>query len=121
MDLDEVFAIFVRLSGVLETEAEKYQYICKNAVHSLKVRLKDNIDESESGDSLNMAAAALAFKRYVQQSSANGESGGFKIGEITVNSSEKERIKSADSIWNDALYDIKGLLRDDEFIFGRIL
>lgn len=121
MELDKVLAIFMKLSGLSEKEAEEYRYICENAVRSLRARLKDNIDESESGDSLNTAAAALAFKRYVQQDSALGGSGSFKIGEITVNSSETVRLASAENIWNEALYDIMELLRDDGFVFGRIV
>lgn len=121
MDINEVIAIFIKLSEVPETEAEQYRYICENAVRSLRARLKDNTNESESGDSLNMAAAALAFKRYVQLCSVNDEIGGFKIGEITVNSTETSKINSAENILQDAMLDIKEFLRDDEFVFGRIL
>ncbi len=121
MDLNEVFSIFVRLADISEAEAEKYRFICENAVRSLRARLKDNIDESESGDSLNMAAAALAFKRYVLQGSASGELGGFTVGVIKVDPSRSGKVSSAEDIWREALYDIKDLLRDDTFIFGRIL
>lgn len=121
MNLNEIIAIFIKLSGISETEADQYRYICENAVRSLRARLKDNISESESGDSLNMAAAALAFKRYVQQNSANGEIDSFKIGEITVSSSKTGIIASAEDIFQEALFDIKELLRDDGFVFGRIL
>lgn len=121
MNIDEVIAIFLKLAGITESESENYRNLCENAVRSLRARLKANINEEECSDSLNRAAAALAFIRYVQQSLANGEFGSFKVGEISINSSENNGIKYAEAVWEDSLLEIKNFLQDDGFIFGRIL
>ena len=49
------------------------------------------------------------------------EIGGFKVGEISVNSTNENSMKYADAVWEDVLLEIKDFLRDDGFIFGRIL
>ena len=89
MNIDEVIAIFLKLAELSESESGNYQNLCENAVRSLRARLKSDINEEECGDNLNRAAAALAFIRYVQRNIANGEGGGFKVGEISVNSTNE--------------------------------
>lgn len=121
MNIDEVIAIFLKLAELTETKSENYRSLCENAVRSLRARLRIDINEEECGDSLNQAAAALAFIRYVQRNLANGEFGGFKVGEISVNSAEVNGMKYAEAVWGDSLLEIKNLLKDDGFIFGRIL
>lgn len=121
MSIDEVIQIFLELAELSAVESGSYQSLCENAVRSLRARLKSDINEEECGDSLNRAAAALAFIRYVQRNIANGEDGGFKVGEISVNSTNENSMKYADAVWEDALLEVKAFLRDDDFIFGRIL
>lgn len=121
MNIDEVIAIFLKLAEIQEAESENYRSLCENAVRSLRARLKVDVNEEECGDSLNRAAAALAFIRYVQRNLANGEFGSFKVGEISVNSIEGNFMKYAESVWEDSLLEINGFLKDDGFIFGRIL
>lgn len=122
MSIDKVIAIFLTLAEISESESWNYQSLCENAVRSLRARLKPEINEEECGDSLNRAAAALAFIRYVQRNSSSGEYSGFKVGEISVNSAGSENaIGYAKAIWEDSLLEVSGLLKDDSFIFGRIL
>ena len=61
MSIDEVIAIFLKLAELSESERGNYQNLCEDAVRSLRARLKSDINEEECGDSLNRAAAALAF------------------------------------------------------------
>jgi len=121
MNIDEVIAIFLKLAELSESERGNYQNLCEDAVRSLRARLKSDINEEEYGDSLNRAAAALAFIRYVQRNIANGEGSGFKVGEISVNSTNENSMKYADAVWEDVLLEVKDFLRDDGFIFGRIV
>ena len=121
MNIDEVIEIFLKLAELSESESGNYQNLCENAVRSLRARLKSDINEEECGDNLNRAAAALAFIRYVQRNIANGEGGGFKVGEISVNSTNENSMKYADAVWEDVLLEVKDFLRDDGFIFGRIV
>lgn len=121
MSIDEVIAIFLKLAEISEAESKNYQSLCENAVRSLRARLKPDINEEECGDSLNRAAAALAFIRYVQRNLSNGEYTGFKVGEISVNSINENILKYAEAVWEDSLLEVKELLQDDGFIFGRIL
>lgn len=121
MSIDEVIVIFLKLAELPEAESQNYQSLCENAVRSLRARLKSDVNEEECGDSLNQAAAALAFIRYVQRNLANGECGGFKVGEISINSTDENSMRYADAVWEDALLEVKEFLRDDGFIFGRIL
>ena len=71
MSIDEVIAIFLKLAELSESERGNYQNLCEDAVRSLRARLKSDINEEECGDSLNRAAAALAFIRYIQRNIAN--------------------------------------------------
>lgn len=121
MNIDEVIVIFLKLAELSDSESGNYQNLCENAVRSLRARLKSDVNEEECGDSLNRAAAALAFIRYVQRNIANGESGGFKVGEISVSSTNEDSMKYAASVWEDALLEVRDFLYDDGFIFGRIL
>lgn len=120
MNIDEVIAIFLKLAQLSESETEEYRNLCENAVRSLRARLKSDTDEEAGGDSLNRAAAALAFMRYVQRSVSSGEEN-FRAGEISVSSSYKDGMKYAEAVWEDAMLEASGLLRDDGFVFGRII
>lgn len=121
MNIDEVIAVFLKIAGIPETESENYRNLCENAVRSLRARLKADINEEENDNSLNRAAAALAFIRYVRRNMADGEFAGFKVEEISVNSAENSVMKYAEAVWEDSLLEVKELLKDDGFIFRRIL
>lgn len=119
-NLQEVTRLFAKIADMEYDDAVKWQFLCKSAISSIASMLKSGCDISSNGDRICSAAAVLAYRRYVIQKTAQGDSCGYKVGDITVNSTDSAVLNASAQMWEDAKKDIKDLITDDSFVFGRI-
>lgn len=120
MELEVVFLTFVKLSGLNVADASEYRFLCEAAVRYLKSRLKDDTDSGKYADSLNYAAAASAYYRYVLRKLSDEPSSELRVGEILSKRNTLDEIKAAELLCRQAFNDIGMLLKDDGFVFEAI-
>lgn len=103
-----------QLAGISMEEAEKYKWLCTNAVEELTEMLKDNTDLSACGGRLTATATAMAYYNYcvvMQGSNVNS----VKIGDISVNCNADK--KFANDYLQQCLKSIAPYLKDSSFMF----
>lgn len=119
MNFEQVYQRFIEISGLDETEAVKWQWVCSIAIDELKVRLKNNIDYESNCDRLNNAAAALAFYKYCVLSVKDNITN-FKAGDVTVELSA-DKTEKALEFWQASEKAVSDLLTDSSFFFKRVM
>lgn len=103
-----------QLAGISMEEAEKYKWLCTNAVEELTEMLKDNTDLSACGGRLTATATAMAYYNYcvvMQGSNVNS----VKIGDISVNCNADKKL--ANDYLQQCLKSIAPYLKDSSFMF----
>ena len=115
MNIERVLEIFGSLTGLSENNIHKYRSMCELSAKHLQDMLVRGAD-SEDGGRVDFAAAALAYYRYVLWSETDG--GDITVGDVSVKNSS--RLASAETLYKEALKDIKELIEDEGFVFERI-
>lgn len=103
-----------QLAGISMEEAEKYKWLCTNAVEELTEMLKDNTELSACGGRLTATATAMAYYNYcvvMQGSNVNS----VKIGDISVSCNADK--KFANDYLQQCLKSIAPYLKDSSFMF----
>ncbi len=121
MDLQEILKRFSTIANLSWDEAAHWATICEDSYSEIKNHLRDGVDENEHSRRLNVAAAALAFYKYVSYRASGGGMESFTAGEIRIKTNVEANIKIAYSVWKDAKMAISDLLKDDNFVFERIV
>ncbi len=121
MNLQEILERFAIIASLSMDDVSLWIPICEDASEEIKRHLKEGISEDENARRLNVAAAALAFYRYILYKTAGGGTESFSAGELRIKTNAQVSVKTAYNVWRDAKNSIADLLTDDDFIFERIV
>ncbi len=121
MDLHEIIKKFSIITGLSDEEVSPWTSICEDACLEIRKNLREDADEESNSRRLNAAAAALAFYRYVLYCSSGGGVESFTTGEIRVKTDAQTSVKIAYTAWIDAKRSIADILKDEDFMFERIV
>ena len=116
MDIEHIFDIFCRLTGLAKTEAAGFRFLCEGAAGYLNTRLAAAPDRKDL-NRIFFAAAALACYRYSLMCMTEGNGGEIKIGDISMKSSGMKQVDSAEKLCHEAFREISDLITDPEFVF----
>lgn len=114
MNYQQVFQRFIELANLTEEEAEKYRWLCNNAVEELNEMLVKGIDKEACSGRLSATASALAFYKY-SVISQGGNVNSVKAGEITVNCTPLNQYAS--EYLNQCMKSIAPYVKDKNFLF----
>lgn len=119
MSYQEVFAAFLRLSGLTEEEGQAQKPLLEAAIRFLAAQLKEPADALPGGNDprLNEAAAAIAYSRYLLTARSTTAAGQYRLGDLSVSLSEGSSVAAdAARLKQEALLSIADRLRDPQFI-----
>lgn len=110
-------ARFALLAGLADEEAAKYAVFCEDAMAQVLQRASDAGEAAQKP--LCAAAAALALYRWALARAAS-EPEEFTAGDVKIG---KGRLSpaAAKEMWEQAAAAASPYLRDDDFLFQRIL
>lgn len=117
MDRDNVLVLFCRLTGLDSTAAESFDFMCDTACDYVLSRIKDKADISGCGGALELAAATLAYYRYVLWGLTEGSANEVKVGDISVKASGAAILDCASRLCREAFDEIAPYLEDVGFVF----
>ena len=118
MDRENVFDLFCRLTGLESTEAESLVFMSDTACDYVLSRIKNDVEISAVSSALELAAASLAYYRYVLWNVTDGTVGSVKVGDISVSSSGGSVVAAAERLCRGAFECVSDYLTDDGFVFG---
>ena len=122
MDLYEIIKRFSIIFGLSSDEIAPWTSICEDACIEIRKNLRENVVEEDHSRRLNAAAAALAFYRYILYSTSNsGGAESFAAGELRIKTDTSRMINNAKKVWQDAKRSIADILKDENFMFERII
>ena len=116
MDIESIFDIFCRLTGMEKAEAAEMRFLCENAAEYLRSRLTAKPDPG-SGHKLNYAAAAAACYRYSLLCMTDGMGSDIKIGQLSVRAEGFKKVEAAEKLCHDAFRALGDLISDNDFAF----
>ncbi len=114
MNYQQVFQRFIELANLTDEEAEKYRWLCNNAVEELNEMLVKGIDKEACSGRLTATAGAIAFYKY-SVISQDGNVNSIKAGEITVNCTPLNQY--AGEYLNQCMKSIAPYVKDKNFLF----
>lgn len=117
MDRDNVFVIFCRLTGLDSEQAADFVFMCDTACDYVLSRIRDGADISGCGGALELAAATLAYYRYVLWGLTEGQANEVKVGDISVKAAGAAILDSASRLCREAFDEIAPYLEDVGFVF----
>lgn len=120
MNLQEILERFAIIAGLSLEETAPWTLLCEDACGEIRRNLKTGINEPDNARRLNVAAAALAFYRYVLYRVSSGGMESFTAGELRIKTDAKSAVKMAYGVWKDAKKSISDLISDNDFMFERI-
>ncbi len=118
MNRDNILNIFARLTQLDPDEVMPYSFLCDSARRYVASHIKEGADVSGYSGGMEFAAAALAFYRFLLWGLC-GDSN-IRIGEVQLEFSEREILKSAQQLCREAFDDLHDILITDDFVFERI-
>lgn len=122
MELDKILERFAIISNLSAEESQKWSPLCEEAWLEITSNLKDGVNQEENARRLNSASAALAFYRYILYSTSNsGGAESFAAGELRIKTDTSRMINNAKKVWQDAKRSIADILKDENFMFERII
>lgn len=116
MDIEKIFNIFCRLTGLERAQAVNLRFLCEGAAEYLRSRLTA-VPEPDSGCKLNYAAAAAACYRYTLLCMTDGMGSNIKIGQLSVSTEGLKQVEAAEKLCRDAFTALGSLISDNEFAF----
>lgn len=114
MNGQQVFQRFCELTGLSYNDAQQYRWLCNNAADELNEMLVSNIDMQKCSSRLSVAAAAIAYYRYIIFTE-NSNVTSFKAGDLTVAYSDCKVF--AKEYLNQCLKSIAPYIKDGNFMF----
>lgn len=116
---DDVFEQVVTMASPDSESKGVIGYFCKAAIACVEEKLKADVD---GGDiRLIMAAAALAYCRYVQSTFVEeAEIASMKAGDVTITKSSSDVIDTAIKYAESTFADACELFADTAFVFSVI-
>lgn len=116
MIYQQVFQRFLQLVGDDEKQqAEKYRWLCINAIDRLNDMLKESADINCCDSRFSAVASAMAFVRYIEICESVKS---IKIGEVTVDYGERK--KYAESYYKQCMQDMAEYIKDTGFSFRSV-
>ncbi|MBR2177148.1 MAG: hypothetical protein IJ861_09425 [Clostridia bacterium] len=120
MDIEKVFAIFCRLSGLNEEESVGLRFICESSLDHVRSRLKCGVDIRHFCGRIEYAAAALAYYRYVLWGMTDGAGNEIKVGDISVKGRGIAQLEAAEKFCKEAFDSLSSIISDNHFVFEGI-
>ncbi|NLJ30344.1 MAG: hypothetical protein GX424_01860 [Clostridiales bacterium] len=117
MKLCDVLERFAMMAGLSGEEAAKYGVLCEDAMEQTTRRAADT--DAEADKPLCAAAAALALYRWALVRAA-AEPQEFAAGDVKIDLGGVSP-EAAKKVWEQAEAAAAPYLRDDDFLFRRIL
>lgn len=117
MNYERILDLFGKLSGLPEELVRVQGFLCDMSAQNILARLR--CPAEQCGGKAELAAAALAYYRYVLWTMTDGGAEGIKVGDVSVRNG-KERLLHAERLFNEALDELRGCIGDDSFVFERI-
>ncbi len=117
MDIERIYNIFCRLTGLDEDSGMKYFNFCTNAADHVAYRLSDSVNDPKCSSRAEFAAAALANYRYALSVLTDGTGSEIKVGDITMKNDAAGAVAAAEKLCREAFDDLKGYLTDEGFVF----
>lgn len=114
---DSVFNQLLRITECDESEKNALFPFCETAAAVINSKTRSDADASDIR--LVMAAAAMAYSRYLLLKNADeGNISSVKAGDITISKGSEDASVSAASFASSAIEDAKDLLVDTAFVFS---
>ena len=120
MDRDEVLRIFCRFAELSELESTEFTFMCETAADNVEQRIRPGADISGYGGRLALAAAALAYYRYVLWSITGTAANEIRVGELSRKSDAARQLEAAEGLCRSAFDDIWDITQDNDFMFEGI-
>lgn len=119
LSFDDVYTQIEKLTEFDDDGKKKIESFCKSAVATVNSLLKPDADASDIR--LIMAAASLAYYRYIQFSfDEDAEMTSLKVGDVTVKRDSSLLLKKARTLYEDAFADARSMLTDTAFVFSAV-
>lgn len=120
MSIETVTSIFCRLSGMTSSQAQEFSFFCETSLDYVNARLKSGTDQTIWGGRIALAAAAMAYYRFVLWGLTNGGGNEIKVGELSVKKNVIAEAQSAETLCRDSFQAISSILEDEGFVFERM-
>lgn len=121
MNIETVLSRFALIADLDPTDLEPWRVICQDSISDIEIKLKEELVPSlEDTRRLEVAAAALAFYRYVLYRASKIGTDIFSAGDIQIKSDVKTSVQTAYSVWRDTRNSITDLLIDSDFVFESV-
>lgn len=112
---------FSIITNIELDESSSWITLCKDSVEEIENHLKEGIDINIHAHRLEVAAATLAFYKYTLYRASSPGMESFSAGELRIKSDPNTSVKMAYRAWQEAKGSIADLIRDDDFVFERIV
>lgn len=120
MDKLLIYLRFLTLSGLSNTEGERYRFLCDDAYEYFNSAAKSEKALSDYGSAFNCAAAALACLNYTLLQSGEGAKS-FKAGDLSVElGSEGADCEKIREYYLKCLAAVRNQLSDEDFSFKAV-
>ncbi len=116
MDIEYIFNIFCRLTGLDKENAVRYKFLCEKAAEQILNRLI-SAPQNDRLSSICFAAAASACYRYLLICATDGNASEIKVGELSVRQNLIDQAEAAEKVCRQAFFEIRDLLCDEAFAF----
>ena len=119
MNVEDVLTRFSALTGLGYEETNEWGFLVEDACSQIGARMREPGEAPESTSLLEAAAAALAYYEYKTIEASKRELSSFKAGDVSIEL-EKSGVQDAYKMYVSSLEACSGLLKDSNFIFGRV-
>lgn len=115
----DVFSQVSRMAMPDSNTEDNMSYFCRSAIATISEKVKPDADTSDIR--LVMAAAALAYCRYIQAANIeDAEITSMKAGDVTVSKNAGDTLAAAQKFADNAIMDAQELFTDTSFAFAVI-
>ena len=119
--LQEVLDRFALIANLSADEVTPWIEICEDSISEIESNLRENIDQELNSRRLEAAAAGLSFYKSSLYRSSWAGMESFSAGELRIKTNSSENVKRAYKVWQEAKNSIYDLLKDNNFVFERIV
>lgn len=118
MNIANITSRFALLCGIDKEEAYKWRALIDDAIAYVQsILVKDNLSKSDKSR-VEVLCAVYAHKLYRL---CNDESiSSFAVGDVRVTSPQVPDT-SAENLWREYAQKAQDLIRDEKFLFGRVM
>ena len=119
--LQEVLDRFALIANLSADEVTPWIETCEDSISEIESNLRENIDQELNSRRLEAAAAGLSFYKYSLYRASGAGMESFSAGELRIKTNSSENVKIAYKAWQEAKNSIYDLLKDNNFVFERIV